>query len=258
MKKYTKTDVAEQQLEELVRRHAGMIEKGLIYVDHQKSAAGGRLDVLMVDSGKSIVVAELKVTQNDDMLLQGLDYYDYVTTHVESFARLYKNHAINPTQQARLFLIAPSFSQTLVNRCKWLDVPVFLFTVNCLKFDGEEDLVPVFSEQQIPSAPEIIETTDIEGHLAYITDVAMRSKASALLDEIKNWKPENISLDSIKYAISMKVNGRVFAYFNPRRQHYIISTFNADDEWTEYPIKGDDDLATVKPLVKSSMEKRLK
>lgn len=116
----------------------------------------------------------------------------------------------------------------------------------------------MFSEQQIPSAPEIIETTDIEGHLAYITDAAMRSKASALLNEIKNWKPENISLDSIKYSISMKVNGRVFAYFHPRRQHYLISTFNADDEWTEYPIKGDDDLATVKPLVKSAMEKRLK
>lgn len=258
MKKYTKADVAEQQLEELVRRHSGMIEKGLVYVDHQKPAAGGRLDILMVDSGKSIVVAELKVTQDDDMLLQGLDYYDYVTTHVESFARLYKNHAINPTQQARLFLIAPSFSQAVVNRCKWLDVPVFLFTFNCLKFDGEEDLVPVFSEQQIPSAPEIIETTDIEGHLAYITDAAMRSKASALLNEIKNWKPENISLDSIKYSISMKVNGRVFAYFHPRRQHYLISTFNADDEWTEYPIKGDDDLAAVKPLMKSAMEKRLK
>lgn len=258
MKKYTIADVAEQQLEELVRRHSDMIEKGLVYVDHQKPAAGGRLDVLLLDSGKSIVVAELKIIQNDDMLLQGLDYYDYVTTHLESFARLYKHHAISPTQQPRLFLIAPSFSQALVNRCKWLDVPVFLFTFNCLKFDGEDDLVPVFSEQQIPPPPEVIEPTTIERHLAYITDSTMRSKASALLDEIKNWKPENISLDSIKYAISMKVNGRVFAYFNPRRQHYLISTFNADDEWKEFPVKGDDDLATVKPLVKAAMERRIK
>lgn len=258
MKKYTTVDVAEQQLEDLVRRHSDMIEEGLVYVDRQKPAAGGRLDVLMVDSGKSIVVAELKVSQDDGMLLQGLDYYDYVTSHVESFARLYKNHAINPTQQARLFLIAPSFSQNLINRCKWLDIPMFLFAFNCLKFDGDEDLVPVFSEQQIPPAPEVIEATNIESHLAYIIDDSVRSKASALLNEIKNWKPENISLDSIKYAISMKVNGRVFAYFNPRRQHYLISTFNADDEWTEYPIKSDDDLATVKPLLKLSMEKRLK
>lgn len=108
MKKYTKADVAEQQLEELVRRHSGMIEKGLVYVDHQKPAAGGRLDILMVDSGKSIVVAELKVTQDDDMLLQGLDYYDYVTTHVESFARLYKNHAIIPPNRPACSSLPPA------------------------------------------------------------------------------------------------------------------------------------------------------
>jgi len=62
MKKYTKAVVSELELEDLVRRHAEQIEEGLAYVDHQKPAAGGRLDVLMVDSGKSLVVAELKVT----------------------------------------------------------------------------------------------------------------------------------------------------------------------------------------------------
>src|ERR1700688_3660863 len=116
MKAYKKMDVSEAALEDLVRRAAGLIEDGLVYVDHQKVAAGGRLDVLLVDSGKSLVVAELKIVQDDGMLLQGVDYYDYVSNHVEAFARLYKAYGIDPTQQVRLFLIAPSFSQTLVNR----------------------------------------------------------------------------------------------------------------------------------------------
>ena len=111
MKPYKKTDVSEAGLEDLVRRHSGLIEDGLVYVDHQKAAAGGRLDVLLVDSGKSLVVAELKIVQDDGMLLQGVDYYDYVSSHVEAFARLYKPCGIDPTQQVRLFLIAPSFSQ---------------------------------------------------------------------------------------------------------------------------------------------------
>ena len=83
MKKYTKADVSEQELEDIVRRSANLIEEGLVYVDHQKQAAGGRLDVLMVDSGKSLVVAELKVVQDDGMVLQGVDYYDYVSANVE-------------------------------------------------------------------------------------------------------------------------------------------------------------------------------
>ena len=63
MKSYSKADVAEQQLEDLGRRHSKMIEEGLCYVDHQRPAAGGRLDVLMVDSGQSLIVAELKVAR---------------------------------------------------------------------------------------------------------------------------------------------------------------------------------------------------
>lgn len=258
MKKYAKADVSEPELEDLVRRHTGLIEEGLVYVDHQKPAAGGRLDVLMVDSGKSLVVAELKVTQDDGMLLQGLDYYDYVSTHIESFARLYKTHGIDPTQRVRLFLVAPSFSQTLVNRCKWFDLSISLFTFNVLKFQGEADVVPIFTEQQISAPPEVVEVTHLDDHLNYITDVAVRTKVAALLENIKTWKPGNISIDPIKYAISMKVNGHVFAYLSPRRQHYLIGTFDADDEWKDYAIRGDDDLATVKPIIKAAMERRMK
>ncbi len=103
MKKYTKADVSKQELEDIVRRNTGLIEEGLVYVDHQKPAAGGRLDVFLVDSGKSLVVAERKVIQDDGMLVQGLNYYGSVSTHVKSFARLYKTHSIDPTQQIRLF-----------------------------------------------------------------------------------------------------------------------------------------------------------
>jgi hypothetical protein len=258
MKPYEKADVSEMQLEELVRRHSGLIEEGLAFVDHQKPAAGGRLDVLMVDSGKSLVVAELKVVQDDGMLLQGIDYYDYVSNHAEAFARLYKQHGVDPAQEVRLFLIAPSFSQMLVNRCKWLDLPISLFTFHCLKFEGEDDIVPVFAEQAIPTPPEVVEVPHLEDHLGYITDPEVRAKASALLNEVRNWKPGNISLDPIKNAISMKVNGRVFAYFFPRRNHYLLATYDDQEEWTEYAVKDDDDLTIAKSIMQAAMERRLK
>ncbi len=258
MKKYTKVGVSEQALEDLVRRHAGLIEDGLVYVDHQKQTGSGRLDVLMVDSGKSLVVAELKVTEDDSMLLQGLDYYDYVSTHVESYARLYEVRTIDPVQQVRLLLIAPSFSQALVNRCKWLDVPVALYMFNCLRFEGDDEIVPIFTEQQIPASlppPEVITRDQV---LNYITDDTVRAKVTALLEEIENWTPGNISVTPIQGGISMRVNGRVFAYLWPRRQRYAIDTYDADDEWKPYSVKADDDLAVVKPIVKAAMERRIK
>ncbi|MBU4428950.1 MAG: hypothetical protein KKE37_06300, partial [Verrucomicrobia bacterium] len=259
MKDYiTVNDISEQQFEELVRRRSDKIEKELVYMDHQKSTTGGRLDVLMVDSGKSLVVVELKVKQDDGMLFQGLDYYDYVSTRAEAFARLYKHHSVDATKQPRLFLIAPSFSQTLVNRCKWLSIRPSLFTYVCLKIEGEEEIIPAFSEQEIPSAPDVIEITHLSDHMNYITDAAVRTRVEALLEEIKNWKPGSISLDAISFAISMKINNRVFAYLYPRRQYYQIGTYNADDEWTQYPIKSEDDLEKVKPIAKAAMDSRMK
>jgi hypothetical protein len=258
MKTYVKTAVPEAQLEDLVRRNAGKIEGGLVYVDHQKSAAGGRLDVLMVDSGKSLVVAELKVIEDDDMLMQGLDYYDYVSMHVEPFARLYKDYLIDPTREARLFLVAPDFSQTLVNRCKWIDVPISLFTFTCLKFEGEDDLIPIFAEREIPELAPKPEVSSIPDHLGYITDTTVRANATALLEEIKGWRPGNISLDPVKGSISMKVNNRVFAYLWTRQRHFWIGTYDAAGEWKQYPVKSDEDLAKSKLLIKLAMEKMIR
>jgi hypothetical protein len=256
MKTYIKTDVSERQLEELVRRNAGKIDDGLAFVDHQRQAAGGRLDVLLVDDHKSLVVAELKVQQDDGMLIQGLDYYDYVSTHVEYFARQYIARSIDPTQDVRLLLIAPDFSQTLVNRCKWLDIPISLFTFTCLKFEGEEDLVPIFTEREIPVPPKGPDpVSTIDDHLGYITDTTVRANAKALLDEIKAWKPLNISLDPIKGSISMKVNNRVFAYLWTKQRFYWIGAYGADKEWKQYPIKNDEDLANAKLMIRTAMEK---
>lgn len=256
MKPYTMVDVSEQALEDLVRRHTGLIEDGLVFVDHQNQTKGGRLDVLMVDSGKALVVAELKVVQEDGMLLQGVDYYDYVSSHIEAYARLYKTKNIDPTQPVRLLLIAPSFSQTLVNRCKWVDLPISLFTFNCLKFAEKEDIVAVFTEHLIPTPLETVEVSRLEDHIEYITDPQVRDSVRELLDEIKNWKPNNISLDAVKHSISIKVNGRVFAYYYPRRQHFVLATYNSEGEWRDYQIKDEEDLLNVKPILRTAMERK--
>ena len=81
MKKYKVVDMVGQEklLEEMIRKVPELIEEGLKYIDHQKRTERGRLDVLLVDSGNALVVAELKTIEDDEMLVQGLDYYDYIT-----------------------------------------------------------------------------------------------------------------------------------------------------------------------------------
>jgi len=255
MPRYEKKDVSEQQLEDLVRRFTDYIESGLQYIDHQLTTDGGRLDVLMVDSGKSLVVAELKVVEDDDMLLQGLDYYDYVTNHRESYARLYEKHGIDPTQEVRLLLIAPSFSVRLINRCKWINAPISLFRFDCLQFEGADEITPVFNEQTIPSKPEVLETHTIQELLEWITDVEARQLADRFLADVKTWGP-TVTQDAIQNAISVKVNGRVFAYLYPRRRYFHLGTYAEDGEWVTAPVKSDEDYARTLKSVRDCFDRK--
>lgn len=256
MRKYKIIDISEKQLEEMVRKASYLIEDGLRYVDHQKKVGNSLLDVLFVDSGNALVVAELKVTEDDMILVQAIDYYDNITTNIEGFARAYKNKNIDPTQKTRLFLIAPSFSVSLLNRCKWIDIPISLFTFQSIEFeDGQKDIILIFKEITIPSRLQPVEVYTIEQRLNYITNNKMRKKCEEFLKELQEWDKDNILIEPIKYDISIKVSGKVFSYLGPRRNYFIISTYDNENKWVNFPIKQIDDLEEVKILLKINYEK---
>lgn len=188
MRKYRIVDnVSETQFEDLVRRGPELIELGLKFVDHQRFTDRGPLDVLFVDSGNALIVAELKVAEDDSMLVQGIDYYDYVLRNLDGFARAYKKHKIDPKQEPRLFLISPSFSVTLLNRIKWIKIPISLFTFQCIEFeDAKGEMVPVYKEISAPKIPERVEAYSLDDRYNYITDKKMRSLAQKLWVKYKN------------------------------------------------------------------------
>lgn len=258
VKNYKIIEVTEKQLEEMIRKIPHFIEEGLKYLDHQKRTPRGPFDVLFVDSGKSLAVAELKAIEDDGILIQGIDYYDYISNNIEGFARAYKDSSVDPMQKLRLFLIAPSFSVSLLNRCKWVDISVSLFTFQCIVFeDNPEEIIPIFKEITIPLRQQIIEVYTIGQRLDYITDSIAKKRAEDILKEIKEWNKENILIEPIKNAISIKAYGTVFTYLEPRRKHFVISTYDTMESgsmWESYPVRTDEDLNKIKALLKENLE----
>jgi len=257
MTEFAYIDVNEQQLEELTRRYADKIEEGLRFIEHQRATDRGRLDVLFADSGRALVVAELKVVEDDLMLVQGIDYYDFLARHVGDFAHIHRDFDINPSEPIRLFLIAPSFSVDLLNRCKWIDVPISLFTYRCIRVGGSQDILPVFTEVTIPSIPETVEAYTLEARLSYITDTAARERAKEFLEEIRKWDPTRITVEPKKYDVSLKVSGRVFAYLNPRRKSFIFSVHDRELKWTGFTVNQDDELSVVRELTEANYRRLL-
>lgn len=256
MRKYETVEISESQLEDFVRQEPGHIEGGLIYVDHQRRTRQGRLDMLFVDSGKALVVAELKIAEDDGMLAQGIDYYDYITSNIEGYARAYKDKNIDFKQEARLFLIAPEFSTILLNRCKWIDIPISLFTFQCIEFlEDPKEIVAVFNEITIPAIAQPIEVYTKEQHLDYVTDCDVRKLLEQTLEEIQEWDPDKIHIEAIKYYFSIKIKGRVIAYLGPRRKHFVIEANDSDENWKDITVNTDEDLEQGISLVRSNYDK---
>jgi len=178
---------------------------------------------------------------------------------LEALARLYKNAGIDPSQPIRLFLIAPRFSLNLLNRCKWINISeqLYLFTYRCIQLEDSNEILPVYSEITVPSQPQrFTEAPSVDKRLDYITDESIQSLAKGFLSEVTSWKPEAIRIEPIKYAISLKVNNRVFAYFNPRRKAFILSTHNEEGVWTDYRVETAEDLEKVAGVAKANMDRK--
>lgn len=256
MKQYRAVEASEAQLEHLVREAPQLIEAGLQFVDHQKFTSRGPLDVLLVDSGHALIVVELKVTEDDGMLVQGIDYYDYVSRNLDGFARAYKQHGIDPTQSPRLFLIAPSFSVALLNRIKWLNLPISLFTVQCIEFeDSKGEIIPVYKEITPPATPEKVVAYSLDDRYNFITDETVRRLAQDVVAKIQSWDPKRVIVEPTKYDISVKVYGRVLTYIGPRRKHFVVYTDDTEGKWTGYSVNTESDLEVVMSQLKGNFEK---
>lgn len=255
---YKNVEVDEKTLEFLTSVNADKIENGLKYLDHQKRTERGPLDVLFVDSGNALIVAELKVVEDDNMLVQGIDYYEDVTKNIESLARLYNklnNIVIDPTQKPRLFLIAPSFSINILKRASWIDIPINLFSYKCIQVDGSSDVLPVYNEINIPGRIQPIEVYSVEQRMNYIQDDNVKNRFKKMLDKIKELDSKKIAIDPVKYDVSVKVSGKVIAYFGPRRKSFVVYTYDTDSEWKPFTIDSDDDAENVMQIVKMNFDK---
>ncbi len=255
MKRYRSIEVSEGQLEELVCRAPDLIEDGLRFLDHQVHTDRGPLDVLLVDSGGALVVVELKVVVDEEMLTQGLDYYDYVARNLDGFTRAYHDKSINARQEPRLLLVAPAFSPLLLNHLKWLTIQPELFSVQILEFPDEPDsLTPVYKEVIAPVLPQRVESYSFDDIYNYITDTNIRSLAKALVSQVQAWDSGRIEVDPIQDALSIKRSGRILAYLYPRRKFFMVGYYDDDGNWPMDKITSQEELDATLRTLESRLE----
>jgi hypothetical protein len=254
---YETKEIDEKKLEDMVRQAPHLIEEGLRFVDQQRRAGRGPLDVLFVDSGNALVVAELKAHPDDGMLMQALDYYDNVSLNLDRIGRAYSRFSVDAGQRPRLMLIAPGFSQTLISRCKWIDdelkLSIFAYKYIVAKERKQDTLV--FIEMEIAARPEVGEEPTLDGLLSYIKNERMRTLAKQLFEDVRAWNPDAVVVRSRKGYAPVLVSGKKFADWAPVRQAWRVWTWDDDGNWKMFSVNDELDYPPLLEALRSSFAK---
>jgi hypothetical protein len=251
-------EIAEKELEDMLKDNLHLIEEGLKFIDNQIVAGRGPLDILAVDNGGSLVVMELKVVESDDMLVQALDYYDWTLEHIDSVKRMYPRFNVDYEQSPRLILVAPSFSQTLLRRAVYLTISPELFTFKCLETEGKRGLLLEAVNLPPPPLPPPSPKSK-QDFIDYVTAATVRDLLKIACDELCDLSGDvgDVEQYTTQTYIGYRIKGKkVFAILYPRRSAFWIETNDEEGDWKGYKIQTEDDyrrvLSNVKRTYKAS------
>jgi hypothetical protein len=103
-----------QELQQMITGDVNMVEKDLTLIcSNVQINDRTTLDVLCHDDNGQLVILQLSVSEDDLMILHGIQSLDYVSKFKSFLKATYNKHKIDDTETPRLILIAPSFSDAL-------------------------------------------------------------------------------------------------------------------------------------------------
>jgi len=231
---FTEIEIEERNLEVAIIRNPGVIEKGLTILDHQVPAGTGKIDILGADSGGKLTIMELKVTEDDTMLMQSVEYYDWVSQNTDRLAERYGEKFpkvdIDAEEPPRLILVAPTFSLPLKTCCKYINADVDLFEYVYLKTKtGEKGIFCKRVDLGPPATPPS-RPLGVEDHVNYITNPTIKRICKEAMDQIKEIG-EDIEVSPTQSGLSFKHANRVIAYIETRRDFFYINFPKRGRNW---------------------------
>jgi len=221
----------ERELEDIIFNEPETVEEGFSILARQLyTTYGGKLDLLGLDNSGKMVVIELKVTEDDGMFAQALDYFAWVNDNIDSLKRMFPEYNIDENQTPRIVLIAPSFSDNVRRRITHVrdDINISLNSYSLLKHAGEK--LVVFNE-----IPPIIPSTTprnppTKGDLInYIQLEEIKNLYTEAVDFVHNLNTdikENITAGYIAFRYR---NSPQLFYLGPRRQGFRVDVLSGDE-----------------------------
>lgn len=247
----------EAELESIIRKDPSNLEPGLMIITDQRGAAGGRLDLLAIDSDGVLSLIELKVKTDEGQLQQALNYFDWVLESIDFVRDAYKNKLDKHQREIkdeipRILLVAPDFNKELVTAAKFLrdDIDLKLLRYKAFSIDGKKEIftIPV----EIPEMKEIEEKPKpLEYYPDYIGNAAVCETFNKVVKFFSTLSDEEPVTKKRNYMF--RYDGRKFAEIQVRHGYFWIG-LKAEDEWFwKDKVKTIDDVKSIKEQIKTAI-----
>lgn len=238
-------EISEKELEDFLVNNPDLIEDGMRILGRQIWTDSGSLDILAVDSDGILTVIELKSEIDDGQLDQSLRYYDWVRNNIQWIAASFKGYNIDVTEEPRIVLIAPSFSENLKRIAKYVNASLDLMEFTAIELpDGCKTIVCKSVPIGRPPEPPTIPTR--EGHLKRIEDERLRELCRKCLEQLEGMGVEVRPIQD--YWFSLRFKNKTFMYLGCRKKFFVCQIQRSDGSWTP----------TIKITSQESWERMLK
>ncbi len=175
-----------EELASLVEANLPAIEGGLSLLQRRFPAGQVPVDLVAVDARERLVLLVLGSGSNPAMLLQGLEAYGWCRDNGALLGRLFPGAGIDTATPARLFLLAPRFSDSLRRTARYLGpVSPVLVEYRCLLVNGVRGICfePVEGSVEAAAPPDPVVSERSEG--AEEPDDPTRARARQLVSHLE-------------------------------------------------------------------------
>jgi hypothetical protein len=259
--KFKKEEVgSEKELHQLMMEDINALEEGIKILQYEFPCGDrGRADFLYVDSGNRLGIIEVKMESDEDIVFQGLRYYDWVSKNKYAVKAIFPQENINVEEDPRLTLIAKSFSDDIKSISTHLKPDVELFEYSVLRKDDDKGLYfhPIPLPKIETKLPGPIDEKDL---INYITDDKLRKVFIEKKKKIQSIDSD-IKPRATKGYLGFFYKGRFVASLYPLRKSFGIQAARLDDKthvieytWLQIDTGNEDDSSQIE-LIKDAMKK---
>lgn len=217
----------ERKLEHYIINNPKCIQDDLVILGHQIPTVGGkRIDILGVDSNGGLMVIELKTVEDDRMLMQGLEYVDWVNENADRIPDLFRRTEtkIEPKIIPELILVAPSFSRTLITSSKYIIQDYC--SVCLLEYIGLKDSTGkkgVYT-REIPIKPieRPTERWNIDDYLDYFGNARIKQLFQDVIQTVQSYGTGIECNPTQSWYVALQYKGRNICTLSPRKEYFYL------------------------------------